>query len=112
LEFLPENNPGQLHRWFAETPPGDNAVISYLDIVVPDVVPMDQVQQWIAAIKHSIPASPMPETYYFGPLWVRFGMSRTVVPPQTELGALAAHILLRLFLAPSPSGPPGRISFG
>jgi hypothetical protein len=111
-QYLPENNPGQLRRWFEETVTGGNAVISYLDIVVPDHVHVAQVQQWIAAIKQAIPASALARAYQLGPLWVRFGMSRMGIPPQTELGALAAHILLRLFLPPLPSGSYGPPEFG
>ena len=93
--YLPEYNPGYLNRRNEPVPPGGNAVISYLDVVVPDNVP--QKAQWIASIKDAIPAQPFGQPYEFGPLWVRFGMGRPGIPPQTELAALAAHILLRLF---------------
>jgi hypothetical protein len=104
--YWPEYNPGYLNRRDERVPPGGNAVISYLDVVAPDEVPPGEKTQWIAAIKDAIPAEPFGQPYEFGPLWVRFGMSRMGIPPQTELGALAAHILLRLFFVPPPPAAP------
>jgi hypothetical protein len=101
-ELYPEINPGQLHRWSETTPSGGNAVISYLDIVVPEIVPDDAIARWLAVLKNSIQVDRAPREYAVGPMWVRFGISRSGVPPQTELAALAAHILLRLFNPPQP----------
>jgi hypothetical protein len=96
-QLLPENEPGRLNRSWKDVPPPGNAVISYLDVVVPDNVPRDEVARWLIALKQSIRAEAVPREYTVGPLWVRFGIARPGVPPQTELAALAAHILLRAF---------------
>jgi hypothetical protein len=99
--FRPEENPGELRRRWEDVPTvGGNAVISYLDIVVPDSVPSATVAHWVGMIKYVVNANGLfPREQIAGPLWIRFGMSRIGIPPQTELAALAAHILLRVFRA-------------
>lgn len=99
--LLPERNPGALNRQWLEIPPGGNAVISYLDVVVPDAVPQEVIARWLAVLKHVVRAEHFPQEYVAGPLWIRFGIARPGVPPQTELAALSAYILLRVF---SPQG--------
>jgi hypothetical protein len=102
----PEHNPGELVDRWEQVPPPGNSVLSFLDVVVPDKLPRPQVINWVAMLKDLVPARPLTEEHYVGPLWVRFGMSpRIGIPPRTELAALAAFLVLALQGLPLPPAP-------
>jgi hypothetical protein len=95
-EMLPDVNPGELVRQWLEVPPGQNRIVSYLDVVAPDAVSAPDIHQRLASLKYHLnPTSNRTETYW-DPYWVRFGSAVDSRFWQTELGALAGHILLSL----------------
>ncbi len=97
---LPEQNPGTL-VWFDTSqlaPPG-NDVLSYLDVVTYDGLPLDEIRQYLAALKHTMVPGGNPTVMQWGPLWIRYGLVLPGIPWSTELGALAGHLVMRL--------PPG-----
>jgi hypothetical protein len=94
-EFLPHNNTGVLMRKWEQLPGGGNRVVSYLDLVVPnDIDPFD-LHQRLASVKYRPITDSESTGAYWDDCWVHFGTA-TKIPPQTELGALAGTILLRL----------------
>ncbi len=93
---LPENNPGELVRQWIELAEGGNRVISYLDVLAPDEVVAIDLQQRLASLKWQLQQRGNPTVVVWEPYWIRFGCAPNV-PWQTELGALASHILLRVF---------------
>jgi len=95
-ELLPDTNPGELVRQWLEVPPGENRIVSYLDIVAPDEVAAPDVHQRLASLKHYLQVTSTRTEVYWDPLWVRFGSAIDSRILQTELGALAGHILLSL----------------
>lgn len=94
--LLPDVNPGELVSQWLEVPPGENQIVSYLDVVAPDQVSAPDVHQRLASLKHHLPATGHRIEAYWDPYWVRFGSSIDSRMLQTELGALAGHILLCL----------------
>jgi hypothetical protein len=90
--FLPATDPGTLARYWEQVPSGGNDVVSYLDFVAPDGMNPIALHQALATLKYVLPPQ---TTLAMGSCWVHFG---TCVPiaPQTEIGALAGSILLRL----------------
>ena len=95
-EFLPDINPGELVNQWLEVPPGNNRIVSFLDVVGPDEVAISDVHQRLASLKYYIQASNSRIGAYWDPYWVRFGSAVIVGFLQAELGALAGHILLAL----------------
>jgi hypothetical protein len=96
----PDNNPGVAVWSDVRLAPPGNRVLSYLDIVCSDALPLDEVRTYLAAIKHMLQANGNnPTIQGVGPLWVRFGLGHPSIPWSTELGALAGHLVMRL--------PPG-----
>lgn len=93
--FLPDVNVGQLTERWVELEPGGNSVLSYLDVVVPDDMPNQELCNRLAALKHVLKESGNPTTGVWGQMWIRFG-NATSVPWSTELGALAGMMTLRL----------------
>jgi hypothetical protein len=94
--FLPEANPGELVAQWIQVPPGGNRVVSFLDVVAPDEIDGVDLQQRLTSLKHRLQFSETATAVYWDPLWIRFGCAALPVPPATELGALAGHIVLRL----------------
>jgi hypothetical protein len=94
--FLPEANPGELIAQWIELPPGQNRVISFLDVVAPDDLLGVELQQRLASLKHQLQQVGNPTVAYLDPYWIRFGCATLPIPWATELGALAGHILLSL----------------
>lgn len=94
-EFLPERNPGQLVDEWEQIPGGGNHIVSFLDVVTADEIEPLDLQQNLASLKYRMQPLTSPIAAYLDWCWVRFGTT-TKVPLQTELGALAGTILLRL----------------
>ena len=95
-EFLPDVNPGELVNQWLEISPGSNRIVSFLDVVAPDDTAISDIHQRLASLRHHIQASGNRTEAYWDPYWVRFGSSVAAGFLQTELGALAGHILLSL----------------
>jgi hypothetical protein len=95
-EFLPDSNPGELVNQWLEISPGNNRIVSFLDVVAPDETPIADVHQRLASLRHHLQASSPRVEAYWDPYWVRFGSAVAAGFLQTELGALAGHILLSL----------------
>jgi hypothetical protein len=93
-DVLPERNPGELVAHWVAVPAGGNRVVSFLDIVCPDDLPLLELQQRVASLKHQLTLESNPAIAYLGPLWARFGCSNLPIPRATELAGLAGHILL------------------
>ncbi|HVV81751.1 MAG TPA: hypothetical protein VHE35_01685 [Kofleriaceae bacterium] len=93
--FLPEVDPGELVQQWLQIDPGGNDVVSYLDVVAPDEVQHVDLHQRLASLKFRLQAAGFSQMYW-DPYWIRFGTGLERIPPQTELGALAGQILLRL----------------
>jgi hypothetical protein len=98
-EFLPDQNPGELYAEWVAIPGGGHPVVSFLDFVAPDTTPPIELHQHLVSLKHwlSSPAQlgPAQLGVPWGRCWVRFATT-TRIPLQTEIGALAGMILLRL----------------
>lgn len=94
--LLPDVNPGELVQQWLEVPPGENRIVSYLDLVAPDDALAPDVHQRLASLKHYLPLTGNRTEAYLDPCWVRFGSAIDSRFLQTELGALAGHILLAL----------------
>ncbi|MGH7269360.1 MAG: hypothetical protein ACREJ3_02935 [Polyangiaceae bacterium] len=92
----PDNNPGVAVWSDVRLAPPGNRVLGYLDIVCSDTLPLDQVRAYLAAIKHMLQPNGNPTIDGVGPLWVRFGLGHLSIPWNTELGALAGHLVTRL----------------
>ena len=95
-EFLPDINPGELINQWLEVQPGENRIVSFLDVVAPDDVEARDVHQRLASLKYHLPTTANPTDAYWDPYWVRFGSGVNSGFRQTEVGALAGHILLSL----------------
>jgi hypothetical protein len=95
-ELLPDVNPGELVDQWLEMPPGENQILSYLDVVAPDQVSAPDAHQRLASLKYHLQATGSRTEAYWDPYWVRFGSTIDSRMLQTELGALAGHILLCL----------------
>lgn len=93
--FLPDVNPGVLVWHDTQLAPPGNRVLSYLDIVAPDEMPLLELRQYITGLKLALVEAGNPTVDTWGPIWVRFGLGQ-VLPWRTELGALAGHLVLRL----------------
>ena len=93
---LPEQNPGALVWQYVDINPPGNRVLSYLDILAPDAITLDQLSGYLSGLKHVLVQGGNPTTATWGPLWIRFGLAQRGIPWQTELGALAGHVVLRL----------------
>ncbi len=83
-------------RQWLEVPPGQNRIVSYLDVVAPDEVSAPDVHQRLASLKYHLKPTSNRAEAYWDPYWVRFGSAVDPRFLQTELGALAGHILLSL----------------
>ena len=94
-ELLPHNNAGVLMREWEQLPGGGNQVVSYFDLVVPDGIDPLDLHQRLASVKYWLKTDARSTGAYWDYCWVQFGTA-TKIPPQTELGALAGTILLRL----------------
>jgi hypothetical protein len=97
LPPTPEVNPGTL--WMQDLqlqPPGGNRVLSYLDILTSDALPLESLRGYLAVLKHTMVENGNPSIAKWGPLWIRFGLGNIGIPWATELGALAGHLVLRL----------------
>lgn len=98
-ECLPDQNPGELYARWVDMPGGGHAVVSFLDFVAPDTIPPVELHQHLVSLKHwlSSPAQLGPAMLGIprGQCWVRFATT-TRIARQTEIGALAGMILLRL----------------
>jgi hypothetical protein len=95
-EFLPDSNPGELVDEWLEVSPGENKIVSYLDVVLPDESSSTDILQRLASMKRHIqPVNAYVEAYW-DPYWIRFGTSIDARMRATELGALSGHILLSL----------------
>ncbi len=92
-EFLPDANPGELFESWPEIAPGGNRVLSYLDVVAPDDIDPPGLHQLLASLKYQFAEGV--QALYWDPCWARFGCAQPI-PWQTELGALAGHIVLCL----------------
>jgi hypothetical protein len=95
-ELLPDVNPGELVSQWLQVPPGENRIVSYLDVVSPDGVSAPDVHQRLASLKYHLQMTGKRAEAYWDPYWVRFGSAIDSRFLQTELGALAGHILLSL----------------
>ena len=95
-DFLPDTNPGELVDQLLEVPPGDNRIVSYLDVVLPDETSSTDVLQCLASLKHRIQPVHTHVEAFLDPYWIRFGSSIDARMRPTELGALSGHILLSL----------------
>jgi hypothetical protein len=95
-ELLPDANPGELVNQWLEVPPGSNRIVSFLDVVAPDEAALLDVHQRLASLKYHIQANSNRIEAYWDPYWMRFGSAVPAGSLQTELGALAGHILLSL----------------
>jgi hypothetical protein len=94
-QFLPHNNAGVLIGEWEQLRGGGNQVVSYLDLVVPDDIEPLDLHQRLASLKYRLRTNTQPAVAYWDYCWASFGTA-TKIPPQTEVGALAGTILLRL----------------
>jgi hypothetical protein len=106
--FLPDVNPGELVNQWLEVPPGSNRIVSFLDVVAPDEVATSDVHQRLASLKYHVQANGHRTEVYWDPYWMRFGSAVVAGSLQTELGALAGHILLSLTGNRGGLAPRGR----
>jgi len=95
-EFLPDSNPGELVDQWLEVPPGNNRIVSYLDVALPDETSPTDVLQRLASLKHQLQPFEARMEKYLDPYWIRFESSVDERLRSTELGALSGHILLSL----------------
>ena len=95
-DFLPDANPGELVNQWLEVPPGANRIVSFLDVVAPDEAAIFDINQRLASLKHHVQVSSHRIETYWDPYWFRFDSTISAGFLQTELGALAGHILLSL----------------
>ena len=95
-EFLPDSSPGELVDQWLEVPPGENKIVSYLDVVLPDETSSTDVLQCLASLKHVVQPIEQHTIVYWDPYWIRFGTTVDARMRATELGALSGHILLSL----------------
>lgn len=101
LPPTPEANPGTLLMQHLQLEPtGGNRVLSYLDIMASDALPLESLRGYLAALKHSMVENGNPSIGTWGPLWIRYGLGNIGIPWATELGALAGHLVMRLPYAP------------
>jgi hypothetical protein len=94
--FLPNYNPGVLVWQDIQRSPPGNHIISYLDVVASDDMPRVTLATYLGALRYSMLEQGNPTVITWGPLWCRFGLGNVPIPWSVELGALAAHLVLRL----------------
>jgi hypothetical protein len=94
-EVLPDEDPGELVQTWEPLPGGGNRVVGFLDLVTPDEIAPVELHQRLASLKYRLRPHGNPTIAYWDDCWVRFGTA-TRIPFQTEVGALAGTILLRL----------------
>ncbi len=95
-ELHPDRNHGRLVWSDLQLPPPGNRIVSYLDIVVPDDVPHSALCERLARLKQLLAWTANPSEWTLEPMWIRFGLGNDRIPWNTELAALAAHLVLRL----------------
>lgn len=96
LPQTPEANPGTLVWHDLQLAPPGNRVLSYLDIMASDAMPLENLRGYLVSLKHSMVENGNPSTAIWGPLWIRYGLGNIGIPWVTELGALAGHLVTRL----------------
>jgi hypothetical protein len=97
---LPEDDPGELAHTLQELPSlSGNDVLSYLDIVAPDLATWTEVHNAFVAFLATAQGDPLPWTTVVGDCLVRFGVSQGLVPQwRSEMAALY-NILRQLHAA-------------
>ncbi len=88
--------PGELVWQDLQVPPPGNRILSYLDVVSADSMPLAEVRAQLGSLKQSVPRHDNPTIYRMGRLSVRFGLGDARIPWTMELAALAGHLILRL----------------
>ena len=88
-EFLPDVDPGELSAQWLQVAPGNNGVVSFLDVVAPDEVAALDLHQRLASLKFKFQPVGVGAHAYWDPYWMRFGTATTPSFWQTEVGALA-----------------------
>lgn len=96
-QFLPDHNPGELYAHRVELAPPGNRVLSYLDVVLPDGAAPLTARDFLLSLKWALPTRGLPTSRRIGNAWARFNVAQMRVPPTTELGALAGHIVLSIY---------------
>ena len=71
---LSDRAPGALKRRRVVVPPGDNRVVSYLDVVAPDGTPRSVISELLDRVRPFAERSEASAGWLYGPLSVGFGV--------------------------------------
>jgi hypothetical protein len=75
---------------------GENNVLSYLDIIAPEHVPVAPSRQRLAELGRLLEGRPLPVAVQLGAVTVIFGATQPIASPVEEYGQLLEHALRML----------------
>jgi hypothetical protein len=90
---IPETQPGTLMRKTIAIPPGQNIVMSFLDVIAPDGTARTQIDEALSFFRRDIGERRNPTTFSWGLITLRFGVQlRLEGEREQELDALLPEI--------------------
>lgn len=100
-----ERDPGVLDASeYAIEPPGNNLVLSYLDVIVPDAIPPEQLTESLGKLDGYIAMSQLPIRRKVDAIQIQFG---GILALEGELARREFHELARATLRWTPVPLPG-----
>ena len=107
-EQVAANPPGEAVMSRIDISPGQNKVLSYLDVICPDATPVQEIRDAITAMKDALEVQQRPLNYSLGAVTVRFGATIGLEDASGfECDALAEGVI-QLLLRYSGSTDPGQ----
>ena len=101
-----DKDPGVLMASTIRMRPPGNRVLSFLDVVAPFDVRVDELHEALGSLAYGRPPERFPNEWTHARLWIRFGAERALVPFwRSEIGALGAEAIV--LLSANPHGPAG-----